>query len=266
MSVEKTYQHCVKQLKEFVEDAGFSEVVVGLSGGIDSALVATMAVDALGASQMHGVLMPGPHSSDHSVADAQELADTLDIDTSCVSINEPYNAFDNVLDEACGGPLQGLAAENVQARCRMICLMALSNTFGWMVLNTGNRSESYVGYSTLYGDMIGAFAPLGGLYKTQVYELARWRNKHTDAFEVQSPIPTRTLEKPPSAELAPNQEDAQSLGLGYDAIDDILQGYLDQGFSYDDLIAQGNNPKDVEQVLAYIDASKFKRSYEPPHP
>lgn len=235
-------------------------MVIGLSGGIDSALTATMAVDALGAECVHGVLLPGPYSSGHSVADAQELASNLALDVQTISIDKPYEAFQEALDVACKGRLTGLADENVQARCRMVCLMALSNTFGWMVLNTGNKSESYLGYATLYGDMVGAFAPLGDVYKTEVYELARWRNKQERV------IPQNTIDKAPSAELSSDQEDETSLGLSYEVLDAILSAVVDQGYSCEELLAQGYRSADVDNVLSRITAFQFKRSYEPPHP
>ena len=201
------YRLCVNALKGFMDDAGFSDVVIGLSGGMDSSLVAVMCADALGADRVHGVLMPGPYSTDHSVDDALDLARNLGIRTRTVSIAEPYRAFEAALAEACGGKLSGLAAENTQARCRMVCLMALSNAYGWMLVNTGNKSEAMMGYSTLYGDTAGAFAPIGGLYKTDVFAVARWRNRQAEIAGEVPPIPEHLFVKPPRAELSPDQED-----------------------------------------------------------
>ena len=171
------YDACTAALGSFLRDAGFSEVVIGLSGGMDSSLVAVMAADALGAAHVHGVMLPGPYSSESSIDDAEALAANLGIEVRTVSICEPFEAFESVLARACGGALSGLAAENTQARCRMVCLMALSNAHGWLMLNTGNKSEACMGYSTLYGDTAGAFAPLGGVYKTDVFAMARARNR-----------------------------------------------------------------------------------------
>ena len=207
------YRLCVNALKGFMDDAGFSDVVIGLSGGMDSSLVAVMCADALGADRVHGVLMPGPYSTDHSVDDALDLARNLGIRTRTVSIAEPYRAFEAALAEACGGKLSGLAAENTQARCRMVCLMALSNAYGWMLVNTGNKSEAMMGYSTLYGDTAGAFAPIGGLYKTDVFAVARWRNRQAEIAGEVPPIPEHVFVKPPSAELSPDQEDVTSMGI-----------------------------------------------------
>ncbi len=266
MQVGEQYRVCVDALAAFVEHAGFDDVVVGLSGGIDSALAAVMAVDALGAERVHGVLLPGPYSSSHSVTDAQELADNLAMETSVVSICEPFESFERVLAKACGGKLQGLAAENAQARCRMVCLMALSNTHGWMVLNTGNRSESLMGYSTLYGDMVGAFAPLGSLYKGEVYALARWRNDQAARQGLVPPIPQNVLEKAPSAELSAGQTDEASLGVDYPTLDRLLRLFVDDGLERPELIAEGFPESLVDRVVATVAATAFKRDLEPPSP
>ncbi len=277
MQAEDQYLHCVDALRRFVQDAGFSDAVVGLSGGMDSSLVAVMCVDALGADHVHGVLLPGPYSSDHSVADALELAGRLGIDAQTVSICEPYEAFERSLAESCGGALAGLAAQNTQARCRMVCLMALSNEHGWLLVNTGNKSEAMMGYSTLYGDMAGAFAPLGGLYKTDVYSLARWRNgqaaagfcsKNADAMvsETTCPIPEHVFTKPPSAELAPGQMDEKSLGIDYPTLDAMLMAHVERGLNAEALIAEGFEAQTVERVLRTIRATAFKRAQEPPSP
>ena len=177
MNPQQMYEACTAALGAFVRSAGFTDVVIGLSGGMDSTLVAVMAHDALGADHVHGVMLPGPYSSESSIDDAEALAANLGISNITVPICEPFEAFEAVLARACGGALIGLAAENTQARCRMVCLMALSNAHGWLMLNTGNKSEAAMGYSTLYGDTAGAFAPLGGVYKTDVFAMARWRNR-----------------------------------------------------------------------------------------
>lgn len=269
MDAEQRYELCVTELKTFMDSCGFTEVVVGLSGGIDSALAATMAADAVGAQRVHGVLLPGPYSSTHSVDDAHELAKRLGMHTETVSICEPYEAFARALATPCGGQLSGLAAQNTQARCRMIVLMALSNTYGWMLLNTGNKSEAMMGYSTLYGDTAGAFAVLGGLYKTEVYQLARWRNEHVPTYScclARTPIPQNTIDKPPSAELAPDQCDEASLGIDYDALDQILKAHIERGFNEQALVEAGFDASQVNSVLHRVQASEFKRALEPPYP
>lgn len=260
------YNACVEALAEYVRKARFTDVVIGLSGGMDSSLVAVMAADGLGADHVHGVLLPGPYSSESSIQDAEALAANVGISTATVSISEPFHAFEEVLAQACGGALEGLAAENTQARCRMVCLMALSNAHGWLMLNTGNKSEACMGYSTLYGDTAGAFAPLGGLYKTDVFAVARWRNQQAlDRGEV-APIPANVFVKPPSAELAPGQEDEKSLGVDYDTLDRILKASVEQGRSVDEIAAAGIDRSLVGQVVARTAANAFKRALEPPFP
>ncbi len=267
MQTEEKYRLCVEALREYAHSAGFSEMLVGLSGGIDSSVVAVMCADAFGADHVHGVLLPGPYSSDHSVDDAAELASNVGMETQTVSICEPFEAFENVLARACGGELSGLAAENTQARCRMVCLMALSNAHGWMLVNTGNKSEACMGYSTLYGDTAGAFAPLGGLYKTDVYAVGRWRNTQAlDAGQV-PPIPERVFQKPPSAELAPGQEDEKSLGVNYPLLDQILKAYVEHGRSAEEVAALVDaDSATIARVVATTDSYAFKRAQEPPFP
>ena len=267
MKPQDMYATCVEALRDFVRGVGFTDVVIGLSGGIDSAVVAVMAHDALGAGHVHGVLLPGPYSSEHSVADALELAANLGIDAPVISITEPYEAFARALAPACGGKLEGLAAENTQARCRMVVIMALSNAHGWMMLNTGNKSEAMMGYSTLYGDTAGAFAPMGGLYKTDVYAVARWRNEAACAAGEVPPIPENTLTKPPSAELAPDQEDERSLGVDYPTLDRILIAAKEHGESAEAIAGgQGLSLELVQRVLTRVDSYAFKRALEPPFP
>ncbi|MCI8469471.1 MAG: NAD(+) synthase [Eggerthellaceae bacterium] len=266
MDPQRTYQACVEATGAFVRDLGFSDVVIGLSGGMDSSLVAVMAADALGADHVHGVLMPGPYSSEHSVDDAEELVAALGIEAITVPICEPFEAFESVLARACGGQLEGLAAENTQARCRMVCLMAVSNARGWLMLNTGNKSEAALGYSTLYGDTAGAFAPLGGLYKTDVYAVARWRNRHAAEVGEALPIPVNVFVKPPSAELAPGQSDEASLGIDYPTLDAILVDAVERGMDEAALVAAGHDAAQVADVLRRYRAAAFKRALEPPFP
>ena len=267
MTAREKYRACVDALADYVHGAGFTDVVLGLSGGMDSALVACMCVDAFGAEHVHGVMLPGPYSSQASLDDAQELAENLGVSTDVVSILQPFEAFESVLRKACGGKLVGLAAENTQARCRMVCLMALSNAHGWLLVNTGNRSEGYMGYATLYGDMAGAFAPIGGLYKTEVYELARWRNGQAAADGAVGPIPERVFTKAPSEELSPDQTDESSMGIDYERLDAILSALYDRGLSVEEAVRETACPQEtVEDVKRRSEAAAFKRELAPASP
>lgn len=266
MHDQEKYDICVQALKDYVDATGLDEVVVGLSGGIDSALVAAMCVDAFGAARVHGILLPGPYSSSHSVDDALVLAANLGISTKTIPIVEPYDAFIRVMAAAGGTELQGLAAENTQARCRMVFLMAYSNTYGWLMINTGNKSEAMMGYSTLYGDTAGAFAPMGGIYKTDVYALARLRNARDEAEGRLPAIPQNTLTKAPSAELSPDQEDERAMGIGYAELDKILIALFEEGKSCEDLIAQGFEREEVERIEHRVRSYAYKRALEPPFP
>ena len=183
-----------------------------------------------------------------------------------MSICEPFEAFEAVLRRSGCGKLSGTASENTQARCRTVVLMALSNANGWMLVNTGNRSESMMGYSTLYGDTAGAFAPIGGLYKTDVYAIARWRNERAERDGQVPPIPEHVLVKPPSAELAPGQEDEKSMGIDYPTLDRMLIAHFEHGVSENGLVEAGFNRADVERVLAKVRSQAFKRALEPPYP
>ena len=268
------YDACTAALGDFVRGAGFTDVVIGLSGGMDSSLVAVMAVDALGADSVHGVMLPGPYSSESSLTDARALAANLGIAADTVSICEPFEAFESVLARACGGALSGLAAENTQARCRMVCLMALSNARGWLMLNTGNKSEACMGYSTLYGDTAGAFAPLGGVYKTDVFAMARARNRRAAEAGETLLIPVNVFVKPPSAEWDPDQEDEKSLGIDYATLDRILVASVEGGCDasavasalVDDGYPADEAARLVDYVLSRTAANAFKRALEPPYP
>ena len=266
MELAEKYQACVDALKDFCANTGFTDAVIGLSGGIDSALVAAMAAEAMGPERVHGVLLPGPYSSEHSIEDAEELARRLGMRIQTVSICEPFEAFERALATACGGRLDGLAAENTQARIRMTCIMAISNTYGRMMLNTGNKSEACMGYSTLYGDTAGAFAPIGGLYKTDVFALCRWLNQRAaEAGEVE-PIPVHIITKPPSAELSPDQSDENSLGVTYEELDQILMAYVERGESAEAIAAAGHDRALVDRIISTTDFYEFKRAIEPPYP
>lgn len=266
IDVERAYRECVRQTADFVHLAGFEDVIVGLSGGIDSSLVAAIAVDALGAAHVHGMMLPGPYSSEGSLRDAGQLAENLGIQTRTISIEEPYKAFAHALSGAMGEALSGLAAENTQARCRMVCLMAVSNARDWMMLNTGNKSEAAMGYSTLYGDTAGAFAPIGGLYKTEVFAMCRWLNGRAESEGRRAPIPESVLTKPPSAELAPNQMDETSMGIDYKALDSILVEHVEGGKDVDEIVDAGFARPQVNMVVNRYASYAFKRALEPPYP
>lgn len=263
MDVKRAYDLCVQGIAGFVRDAGFTDVVLGLSGGIDSSLVCVMAADALGADHVHGALLPGPYSTDHSVDDALELARNVGVSTCTISIVDAYRALAESYVAGTGSPLAGLASENTQARLRMTAIMALSNAHGWMMLNTGNRSEAAMGYSTLYGDTAGAFAPIGGIYKTDVYKLCRFRNEEARSAGEVPPIPQRVLDKPPSAELSADQSDESSMGITYEDLDAILRLLVDEGMTLDGVVAAGMDAALVSMVAERYAANAFKRALEP---
>lgn len=266
MQIEDMYNTCVEALKDYAEGAGFTDMVIGLSGGIDSSLVATMCVDAFGAEHVHGVLLPGPYSSDHSLDDAKALSANLGIESQVISICEPFEAFETVLAKPCGGELAGVTAENTQARCRTVILMALSNRYNWMLVNTGNKSEAMMGYSTLYGDTAGAFAPLGGIYKTEVFACARWRNEQASEAGDVAPIPEHVLIKPPSAELSPGQEDEKSMGIKYEQLDKLLKAHVEEGKDVAALADAGFDAAEAERIVSTVAHYAFKRAMEPPFP
>jgi NAD+ synthase (glutamine-hydrolysing) len=256
---EEVYLALVTATRDYVHKNGFGSVVVGLSGGIDSSLVATVAADALGRERVLGVAMPSGHSSESSLVDARALADNLGIRLLVLPIAEPVQALLDVLKEPFAGTEEGVAEENLQARIRGNLLMALSNKFGSLVLTTGNKSELAVGYCTLYGDMAGGFAVIGDVPKTLVYRLARWRN------EASIVIPEAVLTKPPSAELRPGQLDTDALPP-YEVLDPILQAYVEEDASARDLVARGFDREVVEQVVRLVDGAEYKRRQAPPSP
>jgi len=252
-----------RQTREALDQAGFSDALVGLSGGIDSALVAVLATAALGAQHVHGLLMPAALSSAGSVTDAQELARRLGVTTTTIPIEPVFAAFKEALAPLFAGRPTDVTEENLQARIRGMLLMALSNKFGWFVLNTGNLSESLMGYSTLHGDMVGSFAPIGALLKTQVYELARQVNQAALTAGTREPIPEAILTKEPSAELAEGQLDRDALGP-YEELDPLLYAHFVRGLSAEELIAQSAPAELVDHVLEQCARAAFKRRYEPP--
>jgi len=256
--LEELYDGIVLGTRDYVAKNGFSDVCLGLSGGIDSSLVAAVAVDALGAEDVHGVLMPSRFSSEHSVTDAQALAERLGIEHRIVPIEAGHQAFLDMLAPSFAGLEPGLAEENIQSRIRGVVLMALANKFGWLVLTTGNKSEAAVGYSTLYGDTAGAFACIKDVYKTTVYELAR----HVNLRHGRSVIPESVITKPPSAELRPDQRDDQSLPA-YDLLDPLLEAYIEGDATRPELVEQGFDPDMVSRVCRLVDIAEFKRRQTP---
>ena len=254
---EEMWQALVVGLRDYVSKNGFRSVVLGLSGGIDSALVAAIAIDAVGAKAVNGVAMPSKYSSDHSIEDAQALADNTGIHFRITPIAPMVDAYLSNLT------LKGLAEENLQARVRGTALMGISNQEGHLVLATGNKSELAVGYSTLYGDAVGGFAPIKDIYKTDVWALANWRNQQAITAGQVAPIPERSITKEPSAELRPGQKDSDSLP-DYKVLDKLLMAYVDQDRGFQELLNDGFDPDLVRRVLSLVDKAEYKRRQYPP--
>ncbi|HMR63903.1 MAG TPA: NAD+ synthase [Anaerolineae bacterium] len=257
--VEEIYRALVLATRDYVQKNGFKRVVLGLSGGIDSSIVATIAADALGPENVVGVSMPSRYSSDHSKSDAAELAERLGIEYLTIAIEPVYKAYLEILTQAFAGSKPDIAEENLQSRTRGNTLMALSNKFGWLVLTTGNKSEMAVGYATIYGDMAGGFAVIKDVPKTMVYQLCRYRNK------ISYVVPENVLTKPPSAELRPDQKDTDSLPE-YDILDGILTGYIEEELSPAELVALGYDQATVERIVRLVDRNEYKRRQAPPGP
>ncbi len=257
----EVYAALVLGLRDYVSKNGFKHVVMGVSGGIDSALVAAIAVDALGAEVVTIVVMPSPYSSEDTQRDARQLAANLGVDAIELPIEEAMRAYDSMLAGVFGERPADLTEENLQARIRGNLLMALSNKFGWLVLTTGNKSEMAVGYSTLYGDSAGGFAVIKDCPKTLVYELAGYRN--SPAAGEQGPIPQSIIDRAPSAELRPDQRDEDSLPP-YEVLDPILDAYVERDLGREQLIARGFNEEDVDRVIALVDRAEYKRRQAPP--
>jgi NAD+ synthase (glutamine-hydrolysing) len=255
----EVYAALVTGVRDYVGKNGFRSMILGLSGGIDSALTATIAADAIGADRVHAVLMPSGYSSGHSVTDAEDLVKRQGLHARTVPIAPMVAAFGADLH------LTGLAEENLQSRIRGVILMGLSNQAGHLVLTTGNKSELATGYSTLYGDSAGGFGPLKDVPKTLVWELARWRNEEAARRGQTPPIPENSITKPPSAELAPGQLDTDSLP-DYQVLDAILDGYVVQDLSPAGLVAAGHDPDLVDRVVAMVDHAEYKRRQYPPGP
>lgn len=254
---EEVYEALTVGLRDYVHKNGFTSVLLGLSGGIDSALVAAIACDALGPDRVFGVAMPSRYSSEHSVHDAHDLAARTGLSIRDVPIAPMFDAYMSSLD------LHGLAEENLQARIRGTTLMAISNQEGHLVLATGNKSELAVGYSTIYGDAVGGFAPIKDVPKTLVWALSTWRNAKAESDGVTAPIPPNSISKPPSAELRPDQRDTDSLP-DYAVLDELIDAYVDQDVSAGALVASGFDAALVERVITLIDRAEYKRRQYPP--
>jgi NAD+ synthase (glutamine-hydrolysing) len=255
----EVYAALITGVRDYVRKNRFRSVILGLSGGIDSALTATIAADAIGPDPVHVVLMPSQHSSGHSVADAEDLVKRQGLHARTVPIQPMVGAFQADLE------VTGLAAENLQARVRGVILMSLSNAEGHLVLTTGNKSEIATGYSTLYGDSAGGFAPIKDVPKTLVWELARWRNEQATRRGQTPPIPENSILKPPSAELAPGQLDTDTLP-DYAVLDAVLDDYVVEDMGADELVAAGHDPALVDRVIAMVDHAEYKRRQYPPGP
>jgi NAD+ synthase (glutamine-hydrolysing) len=256
---EEVYRALLLGLGDYVTKNGFREVVIGLSGGIDSAMSALLAADALGPQAVRMLAMPSRYSSEESVEDARQVAERLKCRLDEVPIDSTFRAYLDTLDPLFEGTEPGIAEENLQARIRGNLLMALSNKYGSLVLATGNKSEMAVGYSTLYGDLAGGFAPLKDVPKTLIYELARWRNEQSDP----PPVPDRVLAKAPSAELRPGQKDTDSLPP-YEDLDPVIEDYVEADRSPEEIIEAGADPELVWRVIEMIDRAEYKRRQAPP--
>ena len=264
-ALAEIYEALKLGVKDYTSKNGFDRVCIGLSGGIDSSLVAAIATDALGAAQVHGVLMPSRYSSEHSVADAKQLCANLGLDYSIVPIEPAHSALLGMLDDHLDDLSAGLTEENLQSRIRGIVLMAFANARGWLNLTTGNKSESAVGYSTLYGDTAGAFAVIKDVWKQQVYALAQYRNQlaSSQTSSVQPTIPQNVLAKPPSAELRPGQRDDATLPP-YETLDPLLFALVEQDMTAQDLLIGGYDPQMITQIARLVDLAEYKRRQNPP--
>jgi NAD+ synthase (glutamine-hydrolysing) len=257
--LEEVYRALVLGASDYVKKNGFKKVVLGLSGGIDSSLVAAIAADALGRENVIGVAMPSPYTSSESQEDAENLASNFMIKFKSIPIVDAIKAYERMLSSEFQGLTPDVTEENLQARIRANILMALSNKFGWLVLTTGNKSENSVGYCTLYGDMAGGFGVIKDVPKTLVYELARYRN----SIEETEVIPRRVLIKPPSAELRPEQKDTDSLPP-YSILDPILQAYVEEDKSLEEILSMGFEEEIVKEVIRLVNRNEYKRRQSPP--
>jgi NAD+ synthase len=261
-----TYHAMVLGLADYVRKNAFPGVVLGLSGGIDSALTAAVAVDALGADHVHCVMMPSPYTSKDSLDDAAQVAELLGVELREINIGPAMEAYRAILAPSFAGTNADITEENIQARIRGMALMALSNKFGWMVVSTGNKSEMSVGYSTLYGDMCGGFSVLKDVYKTTVFALSRWRNERRLPGMLGpsgAVMPERVITKPPTAELKHNQTDQDTLPP-YAALDDILECLVENEMDVAGIVARGHSEETVRRVWRMLDRAEYKRRQAPP--
>jgi len=264
--LEAIYQAMMLGLRDYVNKTGFPSVVIGLSGGVDSALTAAVAADALGPERVHSLMMPSPYTSAHSLEDAKACAAALGVRYDIVDIEPARQAFAGMLRPLFGNRAEDVTEENIQSRARGVTLMALSNKLGGMVVTTGNKSEMAVGYATLYGDMCGGYNVLKDVYKTTVFELCRWRNSQRPADALGRPgpvIPERIISKPPSAELRPDQKDEDSLPP-YPVLDAILKGLIEGDLSAEEIANQGHDLQTVKRVWRLLEGAEYKRRQAPP--
>ena len=264
--LKSIYQAMTLGLRDYVEKNGFPGVLIGLSGGVDSAITAAVAVDALGPDRVRCVMMPSPFTSQESLEDAAEAAKLMGVHLDDVGIQPAMSAFEEMLEPIFGNAAADVTEENIQARSRGLILMGISNKLGYMLLTTGNKSEMSVGYATLYGDMCGGYSVLKDVYKTTVFELCHWRNQHKPEGllgPVGRVIPERIITKPPSAELRPDQKDEDSLPP-YDKLDDILRCLIEGEMSIEEIVARGHEPDTVQRVWHMLDLAEYKRRQAPP--
>jgi NAD+ synthase len=264
--IESIYRAMVLGLRDYVNKTGFPSVVIGLSGGVDSAITAAVAADALGPERVHAIMMPSPYTSRDSLEDAEVCARAIGVRYDIVDIAPAMEAFRGMLGPLFGNRAEDVTEENIQSRARGVTLMAVSNKLGGMVVTTGNKSEMAVGYATLYGDMCGGFNVLKDVYKTTVFELCRWRNRHLPEGALGRPgavIPARIIDKPPSAELRPDQKDSDALPP-YPTLDAILKGLIERDLSTAELAREGHDPDVVDRVWRLLEGAEYKRRQAPP--
>lgn len=264
--LESIYRAMVLGLRDYVNKTGFPSVVIGLSGGVDSAITAAVAADALGPERVHPIMMPSPYTSRESLEDAEACARAIGVRYDIVDIGPAMEAFRGMLTPLFGNRAEDVTEENIQSRARGVTLMAVSNKLGGMVVTTGNKSEMAVGYATLYGDMCGGFNVLKDVYKTTVFELCRWRNKHLPQGALGRAgvvIPARIIDKPPSAELRPDQQDSDSLPP-YPVLDAVLKGLIERDLGTADLAQEGHDPAVVDRVWRLLEGAEYKRRQAPP--
>jgi len=264
--LEAVYSAMTLGLRDYVDKNGFPGVLIGLSGGVDSALTAAVAVDALGTDRVRCVMMPSPYTSPESLEDAAEAAELLGVTLDDVGIEPSMKAFGDMLAPIFGDAAEDVTEENIQARSRGVILMAISNKLGYMLLTTGNKSEMSVGYATLYGDMCGGYSVLKDVYKTAVFDLCRWRNQHKSPGHLGPEgrvVPERIITKPPSAELRPDQKDEDSLPP-YDRLDDILECLIEEEMGVAEIVARGHDAATVQRIWNMLDLAEYKRRQAPP--